>query len=90
MFAITIGYAEKGHKAQPVVLYAGTDAGVADDLSLNPPAGIISTLLFKNPPVIRRRTFAAPEVAPLVLEAEPAATPEAPAEEKPKASSKVK
>lgn len=57
MLAITLGYAEKGPSAEPIVLYAGRDAAKADDLSLQPPAGILRTELFKHPIVVRRRNF---------------------------------
>lgn len=92
MLHIVIGYTEKGSQAEPVPLYVGRDSTAADALSLNPPAGILRTELSKNPIVHRRRVFdpVVQSPAPLVLEAEPAAAPEAPAEEKPKASTKAK
>jgi len=57
MIAIVIGYTAPGSQAEFEVLYAGRDASAADQLSLAPPAGILRTELFKNPQVVRRRSF---------------------------------
>lgn len=60
MTAIVLGYTAPGRTAAPTVLYAGTDAGAASDISNAPPAGILRTEFFKNPAVLRRRFFEVP------------------------------
>ncbi len=77
MLAITLGYTESGRTAAPIHLYAGNDAGEAEKIFTNPPAGIFRTELFKNPTPTRRRTI--PEVpapAPVLEELPAAPAPE--------------
>lgn len=84
MLAIVIGYTEEGSQAPFQVLYAGRDASAADGLSLSPPPGFVRTQLFKNPAVVRTRSY--PEN---ILPADPA--PELiPAEEKPRKAATAK
>ena len=70
MIAITIGYRSTSIGAAFEVLYAGRDATAADAASLTPPPGILRTELFKNPVVVRRRSF--PENIAAEEEAKPA------------------
>lgn len=57
MVAIVIGYKEPGSQSPFEILYAGRDATAADAVSLAPPPGILRTEMFKNPIVVRRRTY---------------------------------
>jgi hypothetical protein len=80
MLAMTIGF--KKLRGEPEVLYCGSDAGKASDLSLSPPPGYVHTQLLKAPPVTRNRYFpenvAAPEAPEPKKKSAPKAKPEAP------------
>lgn len=85
MTAIVLGYTAPGRTAEPTVLYAGTDAGAASDISLAPPAGIIRTEFIKNPLITRRRFFPEQEAPAVEAPEEEAPAVEEPEEEAPPA-----